>query len=103
MPRSPTEERTMTNAWTIGIVAFLVVDTLVVLAIVIPFLRSARETTRREGWTIRCLRCGYTAEYAGAGGIRAGGRGSPRTLMKCPSCARLRWAAIERPPQTKAL
>ncbi len=51
---------------------------------------SWREQTQRN-WMARCLTCGEEFPYPG---IRIGAAGTPRKLLRCPRCERLRCCRV---------
>ena len=69
------------------------------LVVVLVFAsRAAATGDFAPGWRIRCVTCGRNRPAAEVGIIRLGGYGTKYTLVRCGSCERIRWAAIERKP-----
>jgi len=50
------------------------------------------------GWRIRCLSCGKIRPATEAGIIRIVGAGKSYKFLRCGTCEKLRWVALERDP-----
>lgn len=65
-----------------------------------PSCAAAMEAESRT-WRLRCSR-GHERSVWEAGGIRWGATGSPRQLLRCPTCRAWRWHTFFREHATPA-
>lgn len=85
----------MIAAWLLTITALILFG--LALAMII---RAASKNDYAPGWQVRCRACGKTKLASELGIIRLGAFGSKPILVECSTCNEMRWAMLERIPQT---